>query len=236
MKAIDLAKYPGDLIDRIFNEIPHIRKSIEADPKQRNFFVNASRIFEVDPNETIIRRGEFDQWVYYLLAGQLLVYPEFIDRKSNLVSYISPGEMFGELSFIRELDRNATIIADPNSNRIICLGTDFSSFGKIDDFSKVPISTKITFYQVAIDIIRKRLESLRIDYPDNELAHKRTFFKAFNGPRGTMHELLYLNDQSKDYANILCKWNRSLEMDSNYHATKGRVPADLVDQLLKVED
>jgi len=137
------------------------------------------------------------------------------------------------LAFIRELDRNATIIGDENSRKIFYLGTDFSSFGLIHDFSAVSISTKITFYKTAIKIVRKRLENLRIDFPDNELSLKSKQFRECSAEKGTMHELLYLQDQSKEYAKILCKWNRSLEIESNFHLTKGKIPVKLIEELME---
>lgn len=232
MKKTNIRQLQPETIKIIFGQVPHINLAIGADPKQREFFLNTTMIFEAEPGEVIIKRGEYDAWVYFLLVGQLLVYPEFSDKKHNLVSYIAPGEMFGELAFIRELDRNATIIGDENSRKIFYLGTDFSSFGLIHDFSSVSISTKITFYRTAIKIIRKRLENLRIDFPDNDLSLKSIMFKSFSGEKGTMHELLYLQDQSKEYAKVLCKWNRSLEMDSNFHLSKGRIPDKLIEELM----
>ncbi|MBT4287840.1 MAG: cyclic nucleotide-binding domain-containing protein [Deltaproteobacteria bacterium] len=233
MKKTDIRKFQPETINKIFEEIPHIGLAIDSDPKQREFFLNSSKIFEAEPGEVIIKRGEYDHWVYFLLVGQLLVYPEFSDKKNNLVSYIAPGEMFGELAFIRELDRNATIIGDENSRKIFYLGTDFSSFGLIHDFSAVIISTKITFYKTAIKIVRKRLENLRIDFPDNELSLKSKQFRECSAEKGTMHELLYLQDQSKEYAKILCKWNRSLEIESNFHLTKGKIPVKLIEELME---
>ena len=235
MKKTDIRQLQPETIKLIFEQVPHINLAIASDSKQREFFLNTSRIFEAEPGEVVIKRGEYDSWVYFLLVGQLLVYPEFPDKKNNLVSYIAPGEMFGELAFIRELDRNATIIGDENSRKIFYLGTNFSSFGLIHDFSAVSISTKVTFYNTAIKIIRKRLENLRIDFPDNELAVKSINFKRYMGEKGTMHELLYLQDQSKEYAKVLCKWNRSLEMDSSFHLSKGKIPVKIIEELMETK-
>ncbi|MBT6499758.1 MAG: cyclic nucleotide-binding domain-containing protein [Deltaproteobacteria bacterium] len=232
MKATDVVRFPKEIIDTIFKEIPLINRAIESEPEERSFFLRSSKIFEVSPGDVIIRKGEFENWIYFLLAGQLLVYPEFADKKKNLVNYISPGEMFGEMAFIRELNRTATIVADENSHKIIFLGTDFSDFGEIDDFSKVSISTKISFYRSAVRINRKRLENLKIDYPDNELVLKPVSHKSFSGEKNSIGELLYLQDQSKNHANLLHKWNRSMEIDTNYNTSKGRIPIDQIKSLL----
>ncbi|MFH2129733.1 MAG: cyclic nucleotide-binding domain-containing protein [bacterium] len=232
MKATDVSHFPNDIINAIFREIPLINSVIQNEPGERDFFMKYSRIFEVQPGDVIIKKGEFENWIYFLLAGQLLVYPEFVDHKKNLVCYISPGEMFGELAYIRELNRNATIVADANCQKVIFMGTDFSAFGEIDDFSVVTISTKISFYRSAVKINRKRLENLKIDYPENELVLKSPGHTSFSGQPGTMRELLYLQDQAKTYAKYLHKWNRSLEIDANYHMGKGKIPIDLIKSLM----
>ncbi len=232
MKATDLVHFPAEIINAIFEEVPLISRVIKAEPGERNFFIDSSKIFNASPGDVIIRKGEFEHWVYFLLAGQLLVYPEFVDKKKNLVCYISPGEMFGELAYIRELNRNATIVADDNCRKIIFLGIDFSAFGDIDDFNKVSISTKISFYRSAVRTIRKRLENLKIDYPQNELVLKTLAHKPFSGQSNTMAELLYLRDQSKTYAKILHKWNRFLEIDTNYQMIKGNIPIDQIKELM----
>ncbi len=233
MKTTNVANLPSDFINSLFNQIPLIKGALDAEPEVGEYFLNASKIFEADPGEVVIRRGEFDNWIYFLMLGQLLVYPEFFDKKKNLVSYISPGEMFGELAYLRDLNRNATIIADDNCKKIFFLGTDLSSFGEIDDFSVVSLSTKISFYRTAVRTIRKRLEILKIDYPENELVTNSPTHRPFTGTGNTMRELLYLQDQSKTFAKHMHKWNRSLEMDSNYQAAKGTVPIQQIKSLLE---
>ena len=233
MKSTEVSLFPEEIINAIFQQVPFINQAIEDVPEERDFFMKYSSIFEVEPGEVIIKKGEFGNWIYFLLAGQLLVYPEFVDDKRNLVCYVSPGEMFGELAYIRELNRNATIVADENSQKIIFLGTDFTAFGEIDDFNAVTISTKINFYRSAVRIIRKRLESLRIDYPENDLSVKIPVHKSFSGPKNTIQELFYLQDQSKMYAKYLHKWNRSLEVDMNFQAGRGKIPIDQIKNLMK---
>lgn len=232
MKTIELSKFSEDIITQIFSSVPYIDQAIENDPEQRHFFVDHSRILDVGSGDTVIRRGEYDQWVYFLLKGQLLVYPEFHDKRKHLVTHIAPGEIFGEMAIIRDFDRNATIVSDDNCKRILVLGTDFSRFGKIDDFSAVSLGTKITFYRMATQVIRKRLEILKIEYPDNELAVKVYTVRPFMGPKNTLHELLYLYDQAKEFAKLLCKWNRSLEIDSNYKTCKKEISLDIVNHIM----
>lgn len=232
MKKTDVSQLPNDIIDAIFREIPLINRALENRPEDRDFFIRYSWIFEVAPGDVIIKKGEFESWIYFLLAGQLMVYPEFEDHRKNLVCYISPGEMFGELAYIRELNRNATIVACDNCQKIIFLGTDFSAFGEIDDFSVVSISTKISFYRSAVRTIRKRLENMKIENPENDLVLRSPVYKPYSGQKDSLRELLYLQDQSKAHAKLLNKWNRSLEVDDNFSAARGKIPLEQIRSLM----
>ncbi len=236
MKKTEVSQLPNNIIDAIFREIPLINRALKSRPEDREFFIRFSRIFEVEPGAVIIKKGEFENWIYFLLAGQLMVYPEFEDHRKNLVCYVSPGEMFGELAYIRELNRNATIIADDNCEKIIFLGTDFSAFGEIDDFSVVSISTKISFYRSAVRTIRKRLENMKIDYPENDLVLKSPVYKPYSGQKDSLRELLYLQDQSKANAKHLNKWNRSLEIDANFSMARGKIPIEQIKSLMNGTD
>lgn len=231
MKTFEISQFSEDIISQIFSGVPYIHQAIEEDPEQKHFFVDNTKILEVSAGDTVIKRGEFDHWVYFLLKGQLLVYPEFHEQRKHLVTHIAPGEIFGEMAIIREFDRNATIMADDNCKKILVLGTDFSAFGKVDDFSAVSLRTKITFYRMATQVIRKRLEILKIEYPENELAVKLYTVRPFLGPKNTLHELLYLCDQAKDFSKLLCKWNRSLEIDSNYKSCKKEISVDIINNI-----
>lgn len=232
MKKTDLSSLRREIISAIFKEVPFINQALASNPADEQFFISHSHIFEAAPDEIIIRRGEFENWIYFLLAGQLMVYPEFEDNRKNLVCYISPGEIFGELAYIRELNRNATIVADDNCLKIVYLGTDVTAFGEIDDFSSVSMTTKIAFYQSVVGTIRKRLENMKIDYPENEMALKTPVFRRYSGQKDNMRELLYLQDQAKDFAKYLNKWNRSLESDTSYSSDRGRIPLEVIRSLL----
>lgn len=233
MKTFEIKNFSEEIITQVFSSVPYISQATEQDPEQKNFFVDHSNILEVEAGDTVIKRGDFDHWVYFLLKGQLLVYPEFHEKKKHLVTHIAPGEIFGEMAIIREFDRNATIVADDNCKKILVLGTDFSSFGKVDDFSAVTLGTKITFYRMATQVIRKRLEILKIEFPENDLAVKVYTVRPFMGPKNTLHELLYHYDQAKELSKILCKWNRSLEIDSNYKSCKREISLDIVNKIIE---
>ena len=69
--------------------------------------VMSGRFRECEPGETIIREGEYDCWLYILLAGRLEIV-----KKGRTVRYLGrKGDMFGEMGVIDGSPRSATIRA-----------------------------------------------------------------------------------------------------------------------------
>lgn len=231
MNSVEMRSIPEDLAENLFSHIPLFKEILKGEPDLIDFFTNHSKLFTAKPGEVVIKRGEFDQWIYFLLIGQLQAYPEFADKKNHLVSHIASGEMFGELAFIRKMDRNATIIADNNSHEIMFLGTNFNGFGEINDFSVASMNSKIIFYKTIVGIILKRLQSFQIDHPDHDLYGAFKGYTPYSGMHHTINELLYYFDQAKDLAKTLYKWNRAIESDGNFYPSKGKIPLDLVQEI-----
>lgn len=234
MKSIPLKDIPAKTTTDLLSHIALFKELLRNEPELIEFFIQHSTLFKADPGEEVIRRGEFDQWIYFLLVGQLQVYPEFPEHKQNLVAFIASGETFGELAFIRKSDRNATILADTNSREILYLGTDFNKFGEVNDFSVATLNSKIIFYKTLVGIIRKRLQSFQIDHPNHELNSGIKSYAPYSGMPKTINELLYYFDQSQEMAKGLYKWNRAMETDCAFYPSKGKIPIELVQQINKL--
>lgn len=68
--------------------------------------INASSWLEFDPNTEIIVEGEVDNSFYVIVEGEVKVM-----KRSQEVDLLSAGDCFGEMGFIAERERTATIIA-----------------------------------------------------------------------------------------------------------------------------
>ena len=108
------------------DNIENIQKLLTI-PALRNFeakslgrLLNLSKIREYENGECIIKEGDFDPWLYFLLSGKIRVTKEgmeinTIDKK---------GEIFGEMRIIDSLSRSASVYA---VGKTICLAVDTSA-------------------------------------------------------------------------------------------------------------
>jgi CRP-like cAMP-binding protein len=112
------------------DNIENIQKLLTI-PALRNFeakslgrLLNLSKIREYDNGECIIKEGDFDPWLYFLLSGKIRISKEgmeinTIDKK---------GEIFGEMRVIDSLSRSASVYA---VGKTICLAVDTSAKNRL---------------------------------------------------------------------------------------------------------
>ena len=112
------------------DNIENIQKLLTI-PALRNFeakslgrLLNLSKIREYENGECIIREGDFDPWLYFLLSGKIRISKEgmeinTIDKK---------GEIFGEMRVIDSLSRSASVYA---VGKTICLAVDTSAKNRL---------------------------------------------------------------------------------------------------------
>jgi len=79
-----------------------------------------SKIREYEHGELIIKEGELDPWLYFLLSGQIR-----IEKKGKTIATIDQkGEIFGEMRIVDSLSRSASAYAE---GKTICLAVDTSA-------------------------------------------------------------------------------------------------------------
>jgi len=95
-----------------------------AIPALKNFetkelarLVRLSKVRQYEDAEVIIRQGDTDPWIYFLLQGAVRVEREGIQiaRMNKL------GDLFGEMRIIDNLSRSASVIA---SGKTVCLAVN----------------------------------------------------------------------------------------------------------------
>lgn len=205
----NLATITPETTDQLINAIPFYKTIKQQDEHQYNVLLNNSRLAHYQPGEQILTKGQRDSWSYFLVKGQLIV--SIVNSKTQPlhVNYITPGEVFGDLSMLIGSERSANVSVDPNSREAVVFGTDFSVFGALDNVSVITLTTKLTFYRHTVHSLRWKLDMYRSKYPDHHMASKHRMIKIYTGPKDTTQELKVLHDNAAKMAGLLIEWNQS---------------------------
>ena len=147
------------------DNIENIQKLLGI-PALRNFetkslqkLLRLSRIREYEDGEVIIREGDLDPWLYFLLSGKIRVSKE--DLEINTID--KKGEIFGEMRIIDFMQRSASVVA---VGKTICLAVDTSAKNRIS--AKDPTDEKLDFLLLLYRIFAEYM-SIRLRLTNEEL-------------------------------------------------------------------
>ncbi|MEH6550231.1 MAG: cyclic nucleotide-binding domain-containing protein [Pseudomonadales bacterium] len=205
-QSIGLNQLDNNQVGSILARVPILRNLKAANQDQFNELLMTCRQLEFTCGELVLQRGSIDNSLYFLLAGQLAVYHHHRDGRLPL-NYIVPGEMFGDLALLDGTERRASVFVDDNCRKARVLAMDFSSFGNLNDFSRVKLATKLSFYHAIVHGIRWRLELKRMENRDHPLVDVVRRLPVFKGVKGSLAELGYLHDQAERLASLLTGWD-----------------------------
>lgn len=208
MEIKQIGQFPRHTVEQLLAAIPFYKTVKQQDSWQFEVLLQHSRIVSFTPGEIVLKCGETDSWLYFLLKGLLAVYVDDDLHNAEAVNYITPGEVFGDLAMLVGEQRTATVVADSNSRRIMAFGTDFTVFGALNDFRIVNLHTKLAYYRNTVHSLRWKLEVYRMKYPGYELANHHRRVKLYSGERDSYEELHSLHSQATQLAQLLVHWNR----------------------------
>jgi len=206
MNIKEIRQIPAADLTVLLARIPFFKELRQRDESQLQLLLTYSRLVELDPGETIMRRGQKDTWLYFLVKGELLVYRDQTHAVDAL-NKITPGELFGDLALLFDAERKATVAAAPSRSALL-FACDFKAFGALDNFNQVQLSTKLLFYRTLVHSIRWRLEVSRMEQPQHPLVMELLKAPAPRGPRDSLEELRSLHEQARYLAQILERWNQ----------------------------
>ncbi len=117
------SKYLKDNVENIQRllTIPGLK---EFETRSLSKLLRLSKIREYEDGEVIIREGDKDPWLYFLLDGQLRI----MKNKVEIGRIQQVGEIFGEMRIIDSMTRSATVYADGPT---VCLCVDTSAKGRL---------------------------------------------------------------------------------------------------------
>jgi CRP/FNR family transcriptional regulator, cyclic AMP receptor protein len=207
MKIKEIRLLPETELAGLLTRIPFFKELRVRDEPQLQLLLTYSCLVELEPGETIMRRGQKGTWLYFLIKGTLQVYRD--EPGAELLSTITPGELFGDLALLWDHERKATVAA-PAARGALLFACDFKAFGELDNFSQVQLSTKLLFYRTVVHSIRWRLEVNRMQQPQHPLVAELLRMPVYSGARDGIEELRACHRQAQSLATILERWNGDL--------------------------
>jgi CRP/FNR family cyclic AMP-dependent transcriptional regulator len=108
-----------------------------------------SKIREYEDGECIIKEGDVDQWLYFLLSGKIKVVKEGV----QLQTIDRLGEIFGEMRIISDLKRSASIFAVGHT---VCMAVDTGARERLNSQEEID-RFLLLLYQVFAEFIVMRL-------------------------------------------------------------------------------
>ena len=209
MEPIDRSEYPLDRVKRLLSGVPFYNEVLREDNQQFDQLLNCSEILLAKPGETVIRQGDSDTYLYFLLSGQLAVMGSNGEGGPQVLNYISPGEVFGALAMIMGTPRTASITVDESAREAVVARLDYSHFREVQESSVFNLPTRLAFYRMLAHNIRWTLEVNKMQNPAHPLVASLRTVPIYTGPKGTQEELEALHEQANKLADILCQWNES---------------------------
>ncbi len=207
MEIKPLPKLSRDYVEQLLAGIPFFKLVKQQDSWQFELLLQSSQVVSYLPGEVVVQRGGNDKWLYFLLKGRLAVYVDD-PLKGELVNYVTPGEVFGDLSQLMGQPRTATVLAEPTFRESIVLATDSAVFGDINSTRPITVKTKLAYYRNTVHNLRWKLEVYRSQHLQHELANKHRQIKLYSGVKETIEELRALYEQAQALARLLLEWNR----------------------------
>ncbi len=202
-----LSKLSRDYVEQLLSGIPFFKLVKQQDAWQFELLLQSSRMITYLPGEIVLQRGDSDQWLFFLLKGRLAVYVDD-PLKGELVNYVTPGEVFGDLAQLMGKPRTATVLAEPTFRESVVLATDAAIFGDISSTRPITVQTKLAYYRNTVHNLRWKLEVYRSQHLQHQLANKHRQVKLYTGVKDTLEELRALYEQAQALAILLLEWNR----------------------------
>ncbi len=130
--------------------------------------LNMSKLRIYQSGETIIQEGAVDKWVYFLVKGKVM-----IAKKGEIVTVLNRvGDVFGEMRFIDNAPRSATVIAEKD---VVCIALDSDYIDKLSGKDKLTFG--YIFYRVISEILVNRLRTATKDLMELKGKKEISFWK-----------------------------------------------------------
>ncbi len=107
----------------------------EFDTKDLEELLKVSRIRQYEPKELIIKEGDADTMIFFLISGKVRIYK----NNQPIATLDRMGDLFGEMHLIKEKYRSASVYA---LDHVVCLAIETLHI------SRMTGNEKIMFYYI----------------------------------------------------------------------------------------
>jgi CRP-like cAMP-binding protein len=152
------SKYLKDNLENI-QKLLGISALRNFETKSLQKLLRLSRIREYEDGEVIIKEGDQDPWLYFLLSGKIRISKE--DLEINTID--KKGEIFGEMRIVDFMKRSASVVA---VGKTTCLAVDTSAKNRIS--AQDPTDEKLDFLLLLYRIFAEYM-SIRLRATNEEL-------------------------------------------------------------------
>ncbi len=102
----------------------------EFETKDLEGLLKVSKIRQYEPGELVIKEGDIDTRIYFLISGSVR-----INKNGEDISFLRRrGDLFGEMGAISDSDRSASVYAVEET---MCLTTDTEYVGRLSGNDKI---------------------------------------------------------------------------------------------------
>lgn len=208
MEPVQPKDYPYERVQRLLSGVPFFNQLLRQDEQQFQQLVGRLQLLSAVNGEVVIRQGDDDRGLYFLLRGELDVLGE---GEAAPLYRISAGEVFGTLAMLRDAARSATLRVPTTCKEALLARLDYELFNDINDNRRFTLATKLAFYRMVVHHIRWALEMNRTQTPHHPLVSEMLKMPLFIGAKDSMEELVALHQQAHFLADVLYRWNLSAQ-------------------------
>lgn len=113
--------------------------------------LESSKMIKYDPGEIIIEEGQYSNWLYFLIKGEVE-----IRKKGEAINRLKrTGDLFGEMGIIDNSPRSASIVA---VDQTVCLAIDASYSKKLKGNERNAFNAIL--YRIFAEILAGRLREM----------------------------------------------------------------------------
>ena len=131
----------------LINKLPFF--SIFSDAEKEYLSTLNNHILSCRPNDVIVRQGDIDTLLFILIKGRVRIFKS--ERPNIVLAYRKPGDIFGEISYLKKTVRSANATAHTHCIYLTISGVMFKSMSDT-------IQNK--FRERFLDILIERLDDM----------------------------------------------------------------------------